>query len=266
MQVSWIDKDHLQALVARLEESAPRPPAERDLFPEPQEIISMPEFGGFFDEEEKQPAPAAEEPSPDVSMLPDPPPVASHRYSPAPPDRPAAPDETQPLEHEDASLPLERIRERLRAIRHRAVEAGLLNRPEPTPSDDVPPTPAPEIAVQVEPDLRTKIAHWAQSVITELSPADTLMVMDDQGDVLWSNEPRPGLILSTLMAMRAARHASVEELANESVVSHHALPPNHMLSVSTLISCMGSYVQVAAKSEAPIAAEQIASWREELGQ
>ena len=267
MQVSWIDKDRLQELVARLEAPSTAAAVEDPHSLESLEIATLPEFGGFFAEDDEEPSATPDLPEPpDESMLPSP---------PAPTPLPAQAlkeeidspiDETQPIEQEDVSLPLERIRERLRAIRHRAVEAGLLNRQEPPTASEAPPpsVPAHDSSPESEPNSRDRIARWAESVVAALPAGNTLILLDDHGGVLWANESKPGLILSTLMAIRAGRHASIGELAEEPIVSHHSLPPNHVLSISTL-SCRSGSVQVAIKGEAPIEPEVVEPWRTEVG-
>ena len=266
MQVSWIDKDQLQELVARLEEPSTAAAAEDSHSLESLEIATLPEFGGFFTEDDEEPTAAQDLPEPpDESMLPRPPAAAPPPAEAVEEEVDSPVDETQPIEQDDVSLPLERIRERLRAIRHRAVEAGLLNRQEPPSASEAPPpsVPALDSSPESEPDSRDRIARWAESVVAALPAGNTLILLDDHGGVLWANESKPGLILSTLMAIRAGRHASIGELAEEPLVTHHSLPPNHILSIATL-NCRSGSVQVAIKGEAPIETEVIEPWRTEV--
>lgn len=266
MQVSWIDKDQLQELVARLEQPSSDPAVEDSSSLDSLEIATLPEFGGFFSEDDEEPSATPDLPEPpDESMLPRSPVPAAPPAEAVEEEANSPADETQPIEQDDVSLPLERIRERLRAIRHRAVEAGLLARQELSSASDKPrsSTPAGDSSPEPEPDSHNRIARWAESVIAALPAGNTLILLDDHGGVLWANESKPGLILSTLMAIRAGRHANIGELAGEPIVSHHSLPPNHILSIATL-NCRSGSVQVAIKGEAPIEPEMVEPWRAEV--
>ncbi|MBL9131919.1 MAG: hypothetical protein JNG86_12000, partial [Verrucomicrobiaceae bacterium] len=230
------------------------------------EIATLPEGGGFLSEEDEAAdlPPSASAP-PHEDYFPDLPPTVE--AAPEPPPADLEPEnssveheeDTTPVEGADATLPLERIRERLRAIRHRAVEAGLLNRG----ADDAPSVPVAEDAPEVL-DPRAKLGAFAETESASLPAGSTLIALDEEGGVLWSNEPRPGLILSMLMARRAAQHASIEALADSPAVSHHALPPDHTLSIVSVATSTG-ILQIAVKGGAPLEQALAERWRAMLG-
>jgi hypothetical protein len=122
MQVSWIDADHIKGLVAQI---APQEPFSDEAF-KAVEIETAPnvvpeadgEFSGFAGGWMEPVAP----PSPDAAEIP-----------------PTLPEEILPTEESEdesgerlhnpaAALPLSRIRDKLRAIRQRAMDAGILTR------------------------------------------------------------------------------------------------------------------------------------------
>ncbi|MBK8091245.1 MAG: hypothetical protein IPK32_04440 [Verrucomicrobiaceae bacterium] len=215
---------------------------------------------------------------------------------------------TGSLEHE--GLPLDRIRERLRSIRHRAVEAGILshqvpatavNSPaiaegeasQPSSSEEVTPQaetattvvtvveeekkeaaplpilpPAPEskpITVTQDIPFEVKIEAFAQQ-ITGLLPVNTwLLILDGDGGILWSNDPRPGLVLSTLMAMRSAVHSSTAFMSAPQAVTYHELPPDQILSVLNIPATSRGPLQIAVKGALPLAQDAAVAWLSVLG-
>lgn len=151
---------------------------------------------------------------------------------------------------EDEALPLDRIRERLRVIRHRAVEAGILSHELPPESPPPPPKPS----------FEAKVEAFARQVMPLLSAETRLLVLDAEGALLWSNDPQPGLVLSTLMALRSAEHSSVTALATAEALTHHELSQGQMLSVLRVPQTSRGPLQVAVKGVLPLPKEAAAVW------
>jgi hypothetical protein len=282
-RVSWIDPAKLGDVLARLMPAAEATPEVRETaaVPEiiPADFLSAPE-----------PAPVVREPIPEpepvrapevIAPEPAPPPPAviyaaapevQPVFEPAPPaaavaevfNPPPAAPAAAPVEEvfnpppaapaaapvEEDALPLDRIRERLRVIRHRAVEAGIL-------SHELPPESAPP---EPKPAFEQRIEAFARQATALLATETRLFVMDADGGVLWSNDPQPGLVLSTLMAIRSAQHASLSTLAAEEVLTHHDLPPDQVLSVLRVPATSRGPLQIAVKGALPLPKEAAASW------
>lgn len=338
-RVSWIDPEQLQSLIARI--SPPQQEPEIADSPAAQTVSdeAARDLHDFFSPapaEVREPVPAASEP-PVVSTSPQKVPVAPS--TPEAPIAELAPVETAPslptvttsaftlsdalnapssgdtppsagtLENE--GLPLDRIRERLRSIRHRAVEAGILSHQVPAPplnnpataegeasppsssSEEVTPQaetattevtvveeekketiplpiqpPAPEskpITVTQDIPFEVKIEAFAQQ-ITGLLPVNTwLLILDGDGGILWSNDPRPGLVLSTLMAMRSAVHSSTAFMSAPQAVTYHELPPDQILSVLNIPATSRGPLQIAVKGALPLAQDAAVAWLSVLG-
>lgn len=236
MRVSWIDETHLQALLGRLE--APLP-VEAEM--EAPELETLPEEDdgplSFFDEEES----AKPQSAPQVEEFPELPPVAEEVETvPEPVVEPA------PMAEAEMAPPLDRIRERLKLIRHRAAEAGILSHTLPVPEAPAPVIESPE----------TRLAAFAKQVLTRLPPEAKLIILDADGGIVWNNDPKPGLMLSMLMALKAARQASADAIHQGDAATHHDLPPDHVLSVFTQATTAGP-LHIAIKAHAPIGAEVI---------
>ena len=285
-RVSWIDPDRLGAVLARL--LPPEMPAEDAPAPAEEPVTEVIAFAPGLEaaavepphavaeptqpeppepvqaeiDPEAQTMPAAVETAEIVSrpvepVLPEKVMEAVAAVLPAPeappqvepPPQPVLPPKAEPAAV-DEPLPLDRIRERLRMIRHRAVEAGIL-------SHEMPPEP---VQAPPKPSFEAKVEAFARQVMPLLSAETRLLVMDSEGALLWSNDPQPGLVLSTLMALRSAEHASLSALAGAQPLTHHELPPDQILSVLRVPSTSRGPLQVAVKGALPLPNEAAAAW------
>ena len=265
-RVSWIDPDKLGDVLARLMPAADAPvevcvPAAA---PEiiPADFLSAPEPAP---EPEPEPVREPEVIAPPPPAPPPPPPSVvtyaaapelSPVFQPAPPAAPVAevfnppPAAIVAAPVEEDALPLDRIRERLRVIRHRAVEAGILSHE--LPPESAPPEPKPEFEQRIE--------AFARQATALLAAETRLLVLDADGGLLWSNDPQPGLVLSALMAIRSSQHASLSTLAAPEMLTHHDLPPDQVLSVLRVPATSRGPLQVAVKGALPLPKEAAASW------
>ena len=248
-RVSWIDPIHIQSLLARLG------PQDAESLPESEscDIDTLSDHTDFMGEAVPLPAPV-EHFLEDLSTpkAPAAPPAVEEPPAPMPtvqaPEPIPEPVREPVPESDDGMLPLDRIRERLRIIRHRAAEAGMLSTPTIAPVTDS------------APNFETSLAAFASAESQQLPPGFTLIICDDQGGVLWSNDSKPGLTLSTLMAHRSARHSSSEVILSASQVIHHALPADQILSVFSCPSRSGD-LQIAIKGSTAADQQLIDSWR-----
>lgn len=300
MQVSWIDADQIKALVAQIEMPAPRPEAS----PEVVELDTVPsdssEAWGFLAEREVPPAsPAFLPPAPPVpekfvaAPVAPPAPVQSDPLNAFVSDAEDEPFEEsgidQPLQSPSSALPLSRIRDKLRAIRQRAADAGILTRTNgaaqadavpfvmPKPEESLPQTPrakgaaassAPisasavrsaKMAFEIPRGPRevrlAAFAGWARQVLRE-DGGGQLLVMRDDGEVLWGGgEAKSGLALSTMMACGAAIRASVLSARETPAVIHQPLASGNIL---TVIPCetTGGIVHAAVAAPTGLSHEQ----------
>jgi hypothetical protein len=150
----------------------------------------------------------------------------------------------------EAAPPLDRIRERLKLIRHRAAEAGILSHALPVAEAPAPVLESPE----------ARLAAFAKQMLALLPEETKLIILDADGGILWNNDPKPGLVLSTLMAIKAARHGSAEAIHSNGGAVHHDLPPEHVLSIFAHATTAGP-LQIALKARTAIGAEVIAPFR-----
>ena len=236
MRVSWIDETHLQTMLGRLE--APLP-VEAEM--EAPELATLPDEDdgpvSFFKEQE----PVKPAVTPMAEDFPELPPVAEDFETvPEPVVDPA------PMVEAQTAPPLDRIRERLKLIRHRAAEAGILSHALPVPE-----APAPVIE-----SPQRRLAAFAKLVQTRLPPEAKLIILDADGGIVWNNDPKPGLMLSMLMALKAARQASADAIHQGDAAVHHDLPPDHVLSVFNQATTAGP-LHIAIKAYAAIGAEVI---------
>lgn len=279
MQVSWIDAERLKALVAQiapLETCTEQTPGtvELDTTPEPLPGTDPESWGFTMDWVE--PAVRLEPAASEMAEIP-----AESGLSDAPAETADDSEDDgldQPLHHPAAALPLSRIRDKLRAIRQRATEAGILTRT----SDVLPMQPASDMqttelasvdqsglaaaadaAVKIEPDFSpapvfeippgsrevrlAAFAGWARQLLHE--DGGHVLVMSDDGEVLWGGEARAGLVLSTMMAWGAAVRASAMSACDgvQSVI-HQPLASGHVL---TVIPCETAGGMVHAAVAAP---------------
>ena len=291
MQVSWIDADRIKALVAQLApldtcvEGAPGV-VEIDTTPQtlPGNAADAWGFAMDWTEPVLNPAPAAAK----INT------VSAESVRPVP--QAEIEDETDgdghghPLHNPAAALPLSRIRDKLRAIRQRATEAGILTRtidippPEPLAETTTASSPldqgggyaagsgtseeeaAPDTPMNMEPaftaappqtppfdiphgsrDVRlAAFASWARQVLHE--DGGHVLVMSDDGEVLWGGEAKAGLVLSTMMAWGAAIRASAMSACETPPVIHQPLASGNVL---TVIPCETADGMVHAAVAAP---------------
>lgn len=253
MQVSWIDANHLQSLLAQI-----APPEEACADAEPIRILEIPTVTGFMDEA-----------------------AAAPLSPPVPPEAPDTDEDVKtdeaeyhdkPLHNSAAALPLSRIRDKLRAIRQRATEAGILvrvNEPAQAALDSEstvesvvgsalhlealaepaarPSMPAYEISRGSRNERLAAFSAWARQVLHE--NGGHVLVMSDDGEVLWGGEAKAGLVLSTMMAWGAATRASAESACGRPSVVRQTLSSGHVLTVIPCETSSGIYHAVVAAPE-----------------
>lgn len=162
---------------------------------------------------------------------------------------------------------VERIRDRLREVRERAEAAGLLRRtaavvtgvratePVTTESTEEPTLTLPEGGIAERLDC---FADWVRQHLA----AQQLVLLDEQGDVLWGPEGNADLVLSVMLAARAASRSSaawaIEPKAGQ-MVSHQVLGAGRgHLSV---LACPTSQGVVVLGVEGPqLVTEKQAAW------
>jgi hypothetical protein len=295
MQVSWIDADRIKALVAQIapEETCVEETTsvvELDTTPAPLTKIMAESWGFALDWAEPTPKPV--------------PPAAEMKETFSVGSEPSEPqtgmeDEVeldghgQALHNPAAALPLSRIRDKLRAIRQHATEAGILTRtPEVMPmaavSEETTAEPPPadergdkveagactgEAAAKLESEAAPSQSHtpafeiphgsrdvrlaafaaWARKVLHE--NGGHVLVMSDDGEVLWGGEAKAGLVLSTMMAWGAAIRASAMSACETPPVIHQPLASGNVL---TVIPCetTGGMVHAAVAAPAGLTHEQ----------
>lgn len=277
MQVSWIDAERLRELV---EQIAPQGGCVEET-PCAMEIQTAPE---------PLPGPSAESWGfavdwPEPTVLPAPV-AASHETFVAEPEPQAEMEhETDDDEHHQpapnpaAALPLSRIRDKLRAIRQRASDAGILTRmsqitaPPPSsqrhmadpasaadeaddeaeeaagnqenPSSEMEPpcladssqTPAFDIPHGSREARLTAFADWAKLMVRE--DGGQILVMSDDGEVLWGGASKAGLVLSTMMAWGAALRTSALSACETPSVIHQPLASGNILTVIPCETAVG---------------------------
>lgn len=290
MQVSWIEPDQLRDLVGQLQQPAgktsnlawelhtlPNPTGlgarelgieDGDLWlPDDQATALAPIASPIEPVEELfSPALAVENLRQEVALPPSPEP------SPAPVvEELDDPPIEQPKE-------LNRIREKLQAIRERAIEAGLLAHvgvtpearveepsqpiaePETPPVAEVaesllpisspfalaepemeaPPSIAPESqsGFEVPPGTLThRLEAFAVWAARQLGVHDMLIV-DDHGDVLWGQRDNAGLVVSAMMACKAAMRSSALGAAGLSNIIEQPISIDRML---VIVPCETGY-------------------------
>ncbi len=286
MQVSWIDAERLKELVAQIapqESCVQEMPGimEIDTTPESLTIHGAEEWGFAMDWTEPTVRPA-----PTVSRIE----TVFAESAPPPAEMEDESDDDehgQSLPDQAAALPLSRIRDKLRAIRQRATDAGILTRM----SEIAPMEPASqekttvcvpvddesgdadedgvckdESATGMEPEYievpwqapafeipqgsrevrLAAFAGWARLVLHE--GGGQVLVMSDDGEVLWGGEAKAGLVLSTMMAWGAAIRASAMSACETPLVIHQPLASGHVL---TVIPCETAAGMVHAAVAAP---------------
>ncbi len=288
MQVSWIDAERIKALVAQIapeEKCVNEAPGvlEIDTTPETLPGNAAEAWGFAMDwvEPSISPAPAvswsekvSDEPGPPVEFE----------------DEADDDGHSQSMPNPAAALPLSRIRDKLRAIRQRATDAGILTRMSETApkesasgenmtlSVDEGAGNASEAGVskcETAPDATTKMvseltaippqkpafgmpqgssrevrlaafASWARQLLDD--GGGQVLVMSDDGEVLWGGEAKAGLVLSTMMACGAAIRASATSACETPPVIYQPLASGNVL---TVIPCETPVGMVHAAVAAP---------------
>lgn len=256
MQVSWIDADRLKALVAQIvpqescEDEAPQA-VEIETAPDAPSMSAIESWNAAMDwmEPVTAPLPAAEvmvtEPNEPEQECEETPEMIAEPQEDVLEDED---DHTMPLHNPGAALPLSRIRDKLRAIRQRATEAGILTRvsdaaPEaarqapvdvsvqvvPEPVSPLPQTPIFEMPPGLRDERIAAFAAWARQVLHE--DGGHVLVMSDDGEVLWGGEAKAGLVLSTMMAWGAATRASAMSACGTPPVIRQPLASGNVLTV-----------------------------------
>lgn len=258
MQVSWIDSNHINSLLAQITpqeapaEPQPKPAAlataDTSLISEAWDIST-----GWIDagvEESRLQAAAAVE----LAMVP----IESAPQQEMPSTNTEEDEESFELPHAASALPLNRIRDKLRAIRQRAMEAGILvraNEIAPSPvveeiqttdvsNDDnsvsepqapsvtaisVSELPVFEIPQGSREERLAAFALWTRRVLHE--HGGHVLVMNDDGEVLWGGDAKAGLLLSTMMAWSAAIRGNAVSACGKAAVIHQPLASGNVLTV-----------------------------------
>lgn len=281
MQVSWIDADRIKALVAQIvpletrEDEAPHG-VEIETVPDAVSVSAIESWSTALDwmEPVAAPMPAAEVRKTEFAE-PDQPPQAPQMLPESAEDGSEDEEEHGQLLHNPAAaLPLSRIRDKLRAIRQRATEAGILTRvsdavpgnvpgaetevaevesdsletpaaPDSMPT--LPPMPAFEIPQGSRDERLEAFANWARQVLHE--DGGHVLVMSDDGEVLWGGEAKAGLVLSTMMAWGAAIRASASSACEKPAVIRQSLASGNVL---TVIPCDTTGGVIHAAVAAPV--------------
>ncbi len=252
MQVSWIDAEHLNSLLARIApaEKPQEEPSADVLFVEAS-VPPTDDFG-FLDAPSPVETQVVEEPSlaGGVGIV-----ALQASADAGEPDESGADGNDQPLHNPGAALPLSRIRDRLRAIRQSAVDSGILTR---VAEAAIPP---PAVASRPETTER-RLAHgpeasgtqrerlasfagWARGQLQE--HGGHIVVMDDGGEFLWGGEGNPAMVLSTMMACGAAIRASAGPACGVSTVIRRTLASGNVLTViPTTLESGGLHVAITA--------------------
>ncbi len=290
MQVSWIDAEQLKALVAQI---APEtaPPATADVL----ELETVSE--SFFTPTEKQDEPTTSwAGSLTTGRLPVE--LESRRASSVPADdsemmgnnEEDAPDEAEDsmchIHNAAAALPLSRIRDKLRAIRQRATEAGILVRGNATSAGEctVKSESSARSSVQEAPQVvgdagtasmreilpfeipggsreerLAAFAGWARQLLQE--GGGHLLVMSEDGEVLWGGEARAGLVLSAMMALGAAARANAMAACEERSIIRQPLASGNVLTVIPCEISSGIIIHAAVAAPSGLAEGTAAALR-----
>ena len=294
MQVSWIDADRLKALVEQIaphDDRAATSSPVVEIETAPAEAFTAETAHGFAsfsaDDDLADERGENESEISHSSEL-----QTEHDHLPAIEEEQSASDDeaghdshAHALHNPAAALPLSRIRDKLRAIRQRATEAGILTRTlEPSLKTEAPVESANTVLNGQSADARPKMADvssplaettsasmsgpqsfpsfeiprgpqnarlaafagWARDVLKE--NGGHVLVMSDDGEVLWGGEAKAGLVLSTMMAWGAATRAGASAACSPPPVMRQPLASGHVL---TVIPCETSSGVVHAAVAAP---------------
>lgn len=216
MQVSWIDADHLKGLVAQIV------PAETP------------------HEKKNPPSPEAEPAVPSAEL------TAWMMPEPEPQVEEGEVEEIEEIEHAQAAPPpLNRIRDKLQAIRQRASEAGILTHGSAVPSAVATPSVLPELPSTKAPPQKdilpfempagaraerlTAFATWARQILGE--DGGHLLVLSEDGEVLCGGEAKASLVLSAMLALGAATRSHAQAACESAPVTRHTLASGDVLTV-----------------------------------
>lgn len=256
MRVSWIDADRIKALVAQIDLPGPCSQESSQVV----EVQTEPRAGFMEGEsvamEVKHVSIDSEYEFPPVESRPTlsvPAPALTTSQREPRPKEPSPPESDygqSPLHNSAAALPLSRIRDKLRAIRQRASDAGILARGSDVPAvwaanDEAAVPNSAKASAPTEEDLpqvlELVIPHasreerlsafgsWARQVLRD--DGGHVLVMNDDGEVLWGGEAKAGLVLSTMMAWGAAMRASTLPTTSQPVIIRQSLSSGQVLTV-----------------------------------
>lgn len=260
MQVSWIDEGSLRDLVGKLTEE-----------------------GGALD------AKAKASPSWEIHTLPDP--VVDERLEAddlmesAQPEAEPLPEEPSPpladAVADVSAVMIDQIRDRLRSVRERALDAGLLKPAEPvaglpeacatpvgtggtaeaggTPGVARPHAVEFEIPVGPVPARLDAYAGWAGQWLGDAE----LFLLDEEGHLLWGVQAKSGLVLSAMLAWSAARNTSASSATEMPSVLRHPQASGGSISI---IPCRTRHgmIQVGIRREEAVSDEDADCLREAL--
>jgi len=260
MQISWIDPENLNALLARITPAGgvSAPAAVEEVPPE----LPPEDFGLFVTPDSSMDAPQSVEVQPDAASAP-----VIHSDEDLDSEEVDADAHEPPLHNPDAALPLSRIRDRLRSIRQRAFDAGILTRlPESEPAncpEDAPASrrdvvseagqreaPTGVVATGTRRERLASFAAWARVQLHE--QGGHVVIMDDGGELLWGGEGNAALVMSTMMACGAAIRTSAASACGVNTVIRQALASGNFLTVIPVAFESGMlHIAVAAPSALP---------------
>lgn len=242
MQVSWIDAEHLNSLLARIAPAEkPRETPQPDDVPPTLAPIPAEDFGFLT-----PPAAPVAEVAAEVLLVPDREVASGQGAAPSVEwgEHEADEDESS-LPNPGAAVPLSRIRDRLRAIRQSALDAGILTRGAEAAAVAPAFVAAPTSTTLSEPEVkaatagpsasgtqRERLAAFAAWARTQLQEhGGYVVVMDDHGELLWGGGGNAAMVLSTMMACGAAIRASAAPACGVSTVIRRTLSSGNVLTV-----------------------------------
>ena len=294
MQVSWIEPDQLRDLVGQLQspaKAASNVAWELHTLPNPAGLGARElgiEEGDLWLPDEQAPSAAA------VALEVASPVARAENFFAPPAKTEDHPEEETPLRQlPEQPKELWRIREKLRAIRERAIEAGLLahvgvakparvEEPAPVVQKDAPAPPAVQTPASLPPPAASPFSIAAEPAIAaapviasapvvaaapvaataEATGFETprgriserleafaswagrqfglhdLLIVDDHGDILWGIHEKAGLVVSAMMACKAAQRSSALGAAGLSTIIEQPISINRTLIV---VPCETSY-------------------------
>ncbi|MCB1278371.1 hypothetical protein [Prosthecobacter sp.] len=290
MQVSWIDADHIKGLVAQIAPQGSSPDKESQVGKiETAPVIMEEPVGDSWGFAEDWIEPVSKATSVVEEQQ-----VSLDQNNPVGPLEEPECESDAGLHNAAAALPLSRIRDKLRAIRQRATEAGILTRavevssgekrPEvPSTVSDVENESCGEGVVSTEAEVKpassstrgpafevphgsrhdrlAAFAAWARQVLSE--DGGHLLVMSDDGEVLWGGEAKAGLVLSTMMAWGAAIRASAVSACETPAVIRQPLASGNVLTVIPCETREGM-IHAAVAAPAGLGDDQAQALREAL--